>query len=140
MVVQLSWSEASTRPSTSEESFSNLGLWLQNWLHELGAGVIGVMRFENAERASFSLWIGGQAQSSLRRRHVCEVAKLSDGSVEPRRSSALGKVEQEILYFEGRPAKSFGVVGSSYDLDAAHSDVAYQRSDHGREVTEPTPR
>ena len=59
LVVHLSWSEASTSPPTSEEVLSNLGLRLQNWLHELGSGVVGVMRFENSDGASFQLEIEG---------------------------------------------------------------------------------
>ncbi len=59
LVVQISWSEALASPPTSEEVLSNLGLRLQNWLHELGSGVVGVMRFENADGASFELRIEG---------------------------------------------------------------------------------
>ena len=59
VVFQISCSETSASPPTSEEVLSNLGLRLQNWLHELGAGVVGVMRFENAEGASFELRIEG---------------------------------------------------------------------------------
>jgi hypothetical protein len=59
VIIQISWSEPSASPPTSEEILSNLGLRLQNWLQELGAGVVGVMRFENAEGASFELRIEG---------------------------------------------------------------------------------
>ena len=55
VAIQISWSDASTSPPSSEEVLSNLGLRLQKWLHELGSGVIGVMRFENADGASFEL-------------------------------------------------------------------------------------
>ena len=57
VAIQISWSAASANPPTSEEVLSNLGLRLQNWLQELGSGVVGVMRFENAEGSSFELRI-----------------------------------------------------------------------------------
>ncbi len=59
MVIQISWSEALVSPPSSEEVLSNLGLRLQNWLHELGSGVVGVMRFESADGTSFELRIDG---------------------------------------------------------------------------------
>ena len=59
LVIHISWSEASVNPPTSTEVLSNLGLRLQNWLHELGSGVIGVMQFENSDGASFKLRIEG---------------------------------------------------------------------------------
>ncbi len=55
MVIQVSWSEASVSPPTSEEILSNLGLRLQDWLQDACFGVVGVMRFENVEGASFEL-------------------------------------------------------------------------------------
>ena len=59
VVIQISWSGTSAMPPTSEEILSNLGLRLQNWLHELGPGVVGVMRFESADGTSFELRIDG---------------------------------------------------------------------------------
>jgi len=57
LVVHLSWSEASANPPTFADVLSNLGLWLQNWLHELGSGVVAVMHFESSDGASFELRI-----------------------------------------------------------------------------------
>jgi len=59
LVVHLSWLGPSARPPSSEEVLSNLGLRLQDWLHELGSGVVGVMQFENADGALFQLRIEG---------------------------------------------------------------------------------
>jgi hypothetical protein len=59
LVVHLSWSGLSARPPSSEEVLSNLSLRLQDWLHELGSGVVGVMQFENADGALFQLRIEG---------------------------------------------------------------------------------
>ena len=57
VVIQISWSESSAHPTSSLQVLLNVGLRLQNWLHELGAGVVGVMRFENALGESFELRI-----------------------------------------------------------------------------------
>jgi hypothetical protein len=57
--IHLSWSRALIHPPTSADVLSNLGLRLQNWPHELGSGVVGVMRFENSDGASFELRIEG---------------------------------------------------------------------------------
>lgn len=43
LVVHISWSKPSVNPPTSADVLSNLVLRLQNWLHELGPGVVGVM-------------------------------------------------------------------------------------------------
>jgi len=57
LVVHCSWSKTLANPPTSADVLSNLGFRLQNWLHELGSGVVGVMQFENSEGASFELRI-----------------------------------------------------------------------------------
>ena len=57
LVVHISWLKASVNPPTSAEILSNLGPRLQNWLHELGSGVVGVMQFENSDGTSFELRI-----------------------------------------------------------------------------------
>lgn len=57
LVVHLAWAEASARLPTSEEVLSNQGFRQQNWLHELGSGVDGVMHFENVGGDSLELLI-----------------------------------------------------------------------------------
>ncbi len=55
--VHLSWLEGSASPPSSAEVLSNLGLRLQDWLHETGFGVVGVMRFSNSIGERFELRI-----------------------------------------------------------------------------------
>ncbi len=55
--VHLSWLEGSASPPSSTDVLSNLGLRLQDWLHDAGLGVVGVMRFSNSEGEKFDLRI-----------------------------------------------------------------------------------
>ena len=56
--VHLSWLEGSASPPSSTEVLSNLGLRLQDWLHDAGFGVVGVMQFANSNGEKFELRIG----------------------------------------------------------------------------------
>ena len=54
--VHLSWSGRSVRPPTSAQVLTDLGVRLQEWLHEIGSGVVGVIRFVgcNGEMSRFN--------------------------------------------------------------------------------------
>ena len=56
-VVQITWSRSSSGPPTSNEILANLVPWLHNWLHEVGGGAVGVMRFDHVGGESFELRI-----------------------------------------------------------------------------------
>jgi hypothetical protein len=55
--VHLSWLKGVACPPSSVEVLSNLGVRLQNWLHETGLGVVGVMQFANSDGEKFELRI-----------------------------------------------------------------------------------
>ena len=55
--IRVSWSEQVARPPTSAEVLTNLGFRLQEWLHEMGTGAVGVVRFVGHNGESFELLI-----------------------------------------------------------------------------------